>query len=267
MLPPHEGGDPWWNERRVFSRWEAWFYLFANASFAGHEWVLTNGGIIKLQRGETRPLSIRYLTRAWGWKSKRRVSAFINWNLSRCRLRVRQRTSDGDTYFVVKYEQYQTSGDSGGDSIEYGEGDSGGYSGGTKEKQEKARESKRKKKDHGSDADFERAWAAYPKRAGGNPKARARAAWNARIREGADPEAIIAGVERYRQFVDATDAAGTQFVKQAATFLGPDRHWEEDWAPPADAAGAAEDAFAEQMERDFAAIAEQEAAERRTVHG
>ena len=81
--------------------------------------------------------------------------------------------------------------------------------------------------------EFERAWQAYPKRAGGNSKAAAWKAWKARIKDGVNTEAMLAGVNRYAGYVRATGSAGTQYVKQAATFFGPDRHFEESWQAPA----------------------------------
>ncbi|ENQ4442795.1 helix-turn-helix domain-containing protein [Enterobacter hormaechei] len=81
--------------------------------------------------------------------------------------------------------------------------------------------------------EFEQAWQAYPKRAGGNSKAAAWKAWKARIKDGVTTEAMLAGVSRYAGYVRATGSEGTQFVKQAATFFGPDRHFEEVWQPPA----------------------------------
>ncbi|MBS0877965.1 MULTISPECIES: hypothetical protein [unclassified Tatumella] len=77
--------------------------------------------------------------------------------------------------------------------------------------------------------DFERAWAIYPKRAGGNSKADAVKAWNARITAGEPPEKLIAGVKRYAVYVTAAGKLGTEFVKQAATFFGPSKHYEESW--------------------------------------
>ncbi|HID4550777.1 TPA: hypothetical protein ACXE7R_005135 [Enterobacter cloacae] len=79
---------------------------------------------------------------------------------------------------------------------------------------------------------FEEAWQAYPKRAGGNSKAAAWKAWKARIKDGVNTEAMLAGVNRYAGYVRATGSAGTQYVKQAATFFGPDRHFEESWRAP-----------------------------------
>ncbi|EMW5121526.1 replication protein [Escherichia coli] len=81
--------------------------------------------------------------------------------------------------------------------------------------------------------EFEQAWQEYPKRAGGNSKSAAFKAWKARLREGIKPEAMLDGVKRYAAWVRATGNTGTQFVKQAATFFGPDRHFEDFWQQPA----------------------------------
>ncbi|MFV3027284.1 helix-turn-helix domain-containing protein [Klebsiella aerogenes] len=80
--------------------------------------------------------------------------------------------------------------------------------------------------------EFETAWQAYPKRAGGNSKAAAFKAWKTRLKEGVKHEDMLAGVKRYAAYVRATGSIGTQFVKQAATFFGPDRHFEESWQAP-----------------------------------
>ncbi|EKK6279447.1 helix-turn-helix domain-containing protein [Escherichia coli] len=81
--------------------------------------------------------------------------------------------------------------------------------------------------------EFEQAWLAYPKRAGGNSKSAAFKAWKARIREGVTPETMLNGVKRYAAWVRVSGNTGTQFVKQASTFFGPDRHFEDFWQQPA----------------------------------
>lgn len=81
--------------------------------------------------------------------------------------------------------------------------------------------------------EFERAWRVYPKRAGENRKPDAWKAWSARVKEGADPEIMLGGVERYTAFIVATDKVASQFVKQAATFFGPQRGYLEPWTLPA----------------------------------
>lgn len=80
---------------------------------------------------------------------------------------------------------------------------------------------------------FERAWQAYPTRAGGNNKAEAFKAWKARIKAGVSADDIHAGVLRYAAFVRASGKIGTEYVKQAATFFGPAEHWREPWADAA----------------------------------
>ncbi|MCW1973488.1 UNVERIFIED_ORG: DNA-binding transcriptional ArsR family regulator [Pantoea agglomerans] len=81
--------------------------------------------------------------------------------------------------------------------------------------------------------DFESAWKAYPKRAGGNNKQTAWKAWSARIREGVTAADMHSGVQRYAAFITATGRTGTEYVKQAATFFGPDRHFSDSWTAPA----------------------------------
>ncbi|EPD7280712.1 MULTISPECIES: hypothetical protein [Enterobacteriaceae] len=80
--------------------------------------------------------------------------------------------------------------------------------------------------------EFETAWQAYPKRAGGNSKAAAYKAWKARLKDGVKPDCMLAGVKRYAAYIKVTGSTGTQYVKQAASFFGPDRHFEEAWQTP-----------------------------------
>ena len=76
-------------------------------------------------------------------------------------------------------------------------------------------------------AEFEEFWAEYPKREGGNSKKGAFKAWNARLRSGVKAEDLILSAKRYADQMQAKRNVGTSFVKQAATFLGPDEHWRE----------------------------------------
>ena len=76
---------------------------------------------------------------------------------------------------------------------------------------------------------FEEAWQAYPKRSGGNNKLSAFKAWNARIKQGVKPETMLEGVKRYAAFIASEGKIGTSFVKQAVTFFGPDKHFDEAW--------------------------------------
>lgn len=108
-----KGGDVLWNKPRVFSEWEAWEYLIAKAAFAPHTRKLRKGGVVKLERGETPPLAVRYLAQRWGW-SRNRVHKFLSLlGTELARIRGHQKTADGDTYLIVNYALYQDRGDSG----------------------------------------------------------------------------------------------------------------------------------------------------------
>lgn len=78
------------------------------------------------------------------------------------------------------------------------------------------------------DCDFEDAWKAYPKRPGAN-KTQAQKAWNARLKEGVEVKEMQEGVFKYRQYCERMQVE-PQYVKQAATFFGPDKHFLNDWA-------------------------------------
>lgn len=75
---------------------------------------------------------------------------------------------------------------------------------------------------------FDQAWAEYPGRAGGNSKSAAMKAWNARInKDGVDPVAMLEGVRRYAAYIRSEGKEKSPFVKQAATFFGPNEHYLE----------------------------------------
>jgi hypothetical protein len=77
--------------------------------------------------------------------------------------------------------------------------------------------------------EFESAWRDYPQRPG-HSKAEAFRAWKARIADGVDPSVMAEGVARYAAYCKA-EGIEPKFVKHAATFFGPDLHFDSDWAP------------------------------------
>jgi hypothetical protein len=77
--------------------------------------------------------------------------------------------------------------------------------------------------------DFLTAWAEYPSRMPASNKKQAFKAWNARIADGADPQAMIAGTKAYAAYCFKKSILNSQYVKQAATFFGPDEHYATDW--------------------------------------
>lgn len=74
--------------------------------------------------------------------------------------------------------------------------------------------------------------ARYPDRAGDQGWRKAQRAAHARMAEGHTPVEFIAGAERYAAFIAATEKTGTEFVKQASSFLGPEKPFLLPWAPP-----------------------------------
>lgn len=74
---------------------------------------------------------------------------------------------------------------------------------------------------------FSEAWSLYPKRPN-NSRSAALKAWEARIRAGCDPQAMLAGVRAYAAFV-AREGTAPKYIKQAATFFGPGKHFEADY--------------------------------------
>ena len=74
---------------------------------------------------------------------------------------------------------------------------------------------------------------AYPERSGAQPWTKALRAIRARLKEGAKWSDFLEGAHRYATYCAATDRIGTEYVMQAATFCGPDKHYLEQWQPPA----------------------------------
>lgn len=75
---------------------------------------------------------------------------------------------------------------------------------------------------------FQEAWAAYPKRPG-NSRGRAWRAWKARMGEQVAETAMLAGVGRYAEYC-ALVGIDPRYILMAATFFGPDRHFDNDYA-------------------------------------
>jgi hypothetical protein len=72
----------------------------------------------------------------------------------------------------------------------------------------------------------------YPKRANGQRWGDALKAFRRHVTQGTKPEDILAGVKRYALHIRAAGKEGTQYVLQAATFLGDNKCFLEPWPPP-----------------------------------
>ncbi|MBD9419834.1 replication protein [Achromobacter sp. ACM04] len=89
------------------------------------------------------------------------------------------------------------------------------------------------KGEEGDPEGFAEAWAAYPKRQGGNPRGTAVKAWKARLRSSVMATEMIAGVRGYAAHCRAEGKVGTSFVMMAATFFGPDLRFRDFAESPA----------------------------------
>jgi hypothetical protein len=72
---------------------------------------------------------------------------------------------------------------------------------------------------------------AYPNRAGDQGWRKAQRAAHARLAEGHTLTEMVAGAQRYAAYIRSTGSEGTQYVKQACVFLGPDKHFLHPWTP------------------------------------
>lgn len=77
-------------------------------------------------------------------------------------------------------------------------------------------------------ASFERIWDAYPSRDGPNPKKAGYRKVRALVRNGIEPGKLLAATEAYASRLEREGRVGTEFVKHASTFFGPDEHWREE---------------------------------------
>lgn len=117
-------GDPWWTEKRVFSRFEAWVDILQLTAWR-ETTIEYRGEPISLGRGEF-VLSVRHAATRWGWPEKRVRSFFERAQQTaqhsahrntpegaqqkaqqKARLRAQRETQAGIVYLVVNYDFYQ----------------------------------------------------------------------------------------------------------------------------------------------------------------
>lgn len=80
---------------------------------------------------------------------------------------------------------------------------------------------------------FDRFWQTYPRHVG---KADARKAWDRALRQGTDPDRILAGASRFAADPNLPTGADARFVPHPATWINQGR-WDDDPLPPRIGAG------------------------------
>lgn len=105
--------DHWlWEEKREFSKAEAWIDLVKSAAFNDHSRII-RGTLITVGRGEI-IASLRYLGERWGWK-KDKVNSFVR--LLESQTMIRRETRHGETVVILcNYDSYNNQTDDRPDS-------------------------------------------------------------------------------------------------------------------------------------------------------
>ena len=222
-----------WNEE-PFSRGQAWVDLLMFTAFKDHSFRV-RGNKVRVKRGQC-GLSQLTMAQRWRW-SRGKVRRFLK-DLEEEEMIVQEAGHLTTLITICNFERFQGDGtaddttDLPTDGTADGQQtDSRRY---TKKKDKKEKKEKNienppaaKPKSILQAEKFEEAFAAMPKRHKSHNRRSAEKAWNARMKEGVDPDLIIAGVKRYEAHVSQGNSAGTEFVKEAATFFGPNHHFDD----------------------------------------
>ena len=99
---------PYWTEKRVYSRAEAWLDCWANMAAHTDHTKLVGSRQVELMRGEFLA-SDRFLMKRWGW-SRGKVRRWIDGATEACEIRPTRDTSDGTIYLVVNFDSMQPRG-------------------------------------------------------------------------------------------------------------------------------------------------------------
>jgi hypothetical protein len=103
--------DPFWNEPRVFSRWEAWVDLIQLAAYRPHSRTV-GGRRVELARGQVLA-SVRFLAERWRW-SKSKVQRWTEELRTMQRVEIQERDTQTTVYVLLNYDTYQNAVPDGG---------------------------------------------------------------------------------------------------------------------------------------------------------
>jgi hypothetical protein len=219
---------PTFASRDPFSRREAWLWLVSEAAWKSRVRRI-GAAVIEIVRGQLAH-SIRFMAEAWGWP-KSNVARFLA--CLKTDTMIDTKTVHGITIVTVcKYDEYQR--------VSLPDRDNTGTHIGTAagQQRDKLEDIKNIKEDScavekvvpAKPLRFEEFWAEYPKRDGANPKQAAEKAFNAALKSGADPQAIIDGAKRHCADMQRRGKIKTEYVPQAVTWLHR-RGWADEQLP------------------------------------
>ncbi len=221
----------WLWEGEKFTRAQAWMDLLLWARYAPGD-VRVRSYPIKLQRGQQARSEVT-LAKTWGW-SRDRVRRFLDRLVSEGMI-IQEKRHQTTIITICKYDDFQSDDTREKTSTNTGTQQEPDRNQDTIEEGNKGKKESKTPIVPSGDAtngypdDFEELWKAYPKRKGSSKKA-AHKAWSARLKQGARHEDIMAGARAYARFCEHEGKLGTEYVKLAQTFLGPDEHYLADWS-------------------------------------
>lgn len=197
-----------YQERRVFSRYEAWLDMLMMANHKDNRVVLGNE-FLDVQRGQF-ITSIRKLCDKWGW-SKTKVTQFLKM-LESDEMIVYFSDTKKTVITIGKYGFYQAGEDN--------EKTEEGHIEDTEETRKSTNKNDKETKKEIYTPQFDEFWSVYPRKVS---KTDAVKAWNTLIKSGTSIDEIITATRNY-----ATECQNKemQFIKHAATFLKNDR-WKD----------------------------------------
>ncbi len=211
-----------WNEK-PFSKGQAWVDIILLANHSDKK-ILLAGELVEIKKGSFITSELKLMKR-WGW-SKNKVRAFLKL-LETDSMIVKESNHKRTAINVVNYGKYQVLETTKEPQMDHRETTDGPV----KVHKQECKNDKNEKNNKYMCA-FEELWSAYPRR---KEKARAYKCYQARLSDGYSEDELLLAVKRYAQECEDKNTE-EQFIKHAATFLGPNTPFLDylgDYKPPA----------------------------------
>lgn len=205
--------DHWiYQEKRKFSRYEAWLDMMMMANHKDNKFLLGNE-LIEVKKGQFITSEIKLMDR-WDW-GKNKLRLFFDL-LVKDGMIIKKSDRKRTTITICNYSIYHDSEINNGLQTDY-ERTIGRPSADTNKNVKNVKNDK--EKDIYS-FDFESFWKEYPKKLG---KKEAYKTWNTVIKKGESPQVIIQCASNYKKQCDDRKTE-THFIKHPKTFLNEERY-------------------------------------------
>lgn len=239
-----------WPKNRRFTPFEAWVDVLMSANHVPAKTLLGISTLVQVERGQFITSQVG-LAERWKWDRKT-VARFLSMLKKDKMLDIDTRKGGDIGFTLVTIRNYNKYQDKENDALDIEKRPKGTLDGQSKghsmdknknvknEKKEDMGENHRPHTDPTPDqyaVEFEQVKAIYPHRDGDQRWRTAFSHYRAARKVGEPMETILAGVQRYRAWCEGKGKIGTETVKQAATFMGPEKSWREPWEVPEVAAG------------------------------